>query len=704
MKLPNHIISKALLTALMILATLTVQFAQYSEFESLAEKAIETDEDSLALDYWRKAANEYITQEDASSECRIYIRMCKYFMHKFQMDTVKHYAHLLRRTAEKNELGFEIMQAYNTLSVIHGYMGEQDSIMIASPKILNSNYAPVDYKSDALTQRAMVYDSRMQLDSAEITINEAIKLDSMYQDSSSIPFNLAFLARLKQKQFKRNEALSLLFEAIKFLREDVDKFKFATLYTEISSVFLSTNNIHKAEEYATKALEICDQLKLKTSKIDPLIYLGFVNIHRNNTKRALEIFESAKEISNSKNRILSDISIELGLAQCFTNMDQYEIAASHLNKASELISSIKNKSFEFKFDFIEAIFNLKTNAPDAVSYATTVYNRAKNEKNLYYELKLAKEIANNLNRNQRNKMAFDYLLNSYKLQDSLYSFEQSLFTQDLEAKYQKKEQENQIQLLASENKLKSTQLKQQSLLIWGTTIALAIIAGMLLLIFMLYKKHKNQKEIAEKSLNDKNVLLREIHHRVKNNLQVISSLLALQSKYIDDDSALSALQQGQDRVQSMALIHEDLYRSENITGVDAELYFEQLIDNLMDSYNIHEDNIAIQINVDPLSLEVDTMIPLGLILNELVSNSLKHAFKDSEKGMINVSLIEQKDKLILEVKDNGSKIKSIDEIDGKSFGYELIKAFSRKLKAEMELYIEDGLGIRLTIKEYKLAA
>ena len=213
-----------------------------------------------------------------------------------------------------------------------------------------------------------------------------------------------------------------------------------------------------------------------------------------------------------------------------------------------------------------------------------------------------------------------------------------------------------------------------------------------------------QNSIISTALTEKEILLKEIHHRVKNNLQVISSLLALQGKYISDDHALDALWQGQDRVQSMALIHQDTYQTNNLKGVNTQDYFEQVVDNLFDSYNISEEEITLELEVAPLMLDVDTMIPLGLVINELVSNSLKHAFKKESNGKIEVKLKEVTQELILKVSDNGKGIVSLNEIEGKSFGYELIKAFAKKLKAEIAIDNSEGFAIELRIKNYKTAA
>ena len=150
----------------------------------------------------------------------------------------------------------------------------------------------------------------------------------------------------------------------------------------------------------------------------------------------------------------------------------------------------------------------------------------------------------------------------------------------------------------------------------------------------MYKMFRQKEEIEQKNsiiskaLDEKEILLKEIHHRVKNNLHFISALLGLQTDHVSDQVALDALQEGQDRVQSMALIHQDLYQRDDLTSVNVKDYFIKLTEGLFDSYNIHTDDITLQLDIANLDLDVDTVVPIGLIVNELVSNCLKYAFSD----------------------------------------------------------------------------
>jgi two-component sensor histidine kinase len=205
-------------------------------------------------------------------------------------------------------------------------------------------------------------------------------------------------------------------------------------------------------------------------------------------------------------------------------------------------------------------------------------------------------------------------------------------------------------------------------------------------------------------LEEKDILLKEIHHRVKNNLQVVSSLLSLQSRFIRDEQALNAINEGKNRVKSMALIHQNLYQEDNLTGVAIKPYFEKLIRSLFDSYNIDRDRIQLDMQVDNLTLDVDSVIPIGLITNELVSNALKHAFPNSENGLVKVKLKEENNRIVLQVMDNGVGMEKPESaMESNTFGYRIINAFKEKLGAELLIENNGGTNIKIFIAHYQKA-
>ena len=185
---------------------------------------------------------------------------------------------------------------------------------------------------------------------------------------------------------------------------------------------------------------------------------------------------------------------------------------------------------------------------------------------------------------------------------------------------------------------------------------------------------------------------------------MISALLELQSTYLQDAGAKEALLNGQNRVASMALIHRDLYQTNNLKGVNIKDYIAQLVENLSESYQLPNSKISIQQQVEPIYLDVDTMIPLGLLVNELIGNAFKHAFHQQDSGHVLVKLSERDNQLELIVEDNGSGIDDIESSQHHSFGYSLIQSFAQKLDAEILIESEHGLTVKLLINSYLKAS
>lgn len=205
------------------------------------------------------------------------------------------------------------------------------------------------------------------------------------------------------------------------------------------------------------------------------------------------------------------------------------------------------------------------------------------------------------------------------------------------------------------------------------------------------------------SLQEKEVLLREIHHRVKNNLQVIASLLNLQSKYIKDPQALGMFVESRNRVKSMAIIHEKMYQSKDLARIDFADYVRNLAAGLCRSYRIESDSVALTVDVADVHLSVDTAIPCGLIINELVSNSLKHAFPEGRTGEIAIGLRPAgADRYVLTVRDNGDGFpKNLDVHNSTTLGLQIVSALTKQLEGTIEVTSAGGTTFQIIFTELK---
>jgi PAS domain S-box-containing protein len=199
------------------------------------------------------------------------------------------------------------------------------------------------------------------------------------------------------------------------------------------------------------------------------------------------------------------------------------------------------------------------------------------------------------------------------------------------------------------------------------------------------------------SLDEKVLLLREIHHRVKNNLQIVASLFNLQSRYIVDQTALESIRETQNRVRAMALVHERIYRSENVGSIDLNEYLTFLGEQVFRYYGVKSSQITLSLSISAIRLDIDTAIPLGLVINEMLSNSLKHGFPDGRKGTISIACCECDQEISLVFSDDGIGFpEGLNWKNPPSLGLRLIISLVRQLKGKVELDPSPGTTFRIT--------
>lgn len=213
-------------------------------------------------------------------------------------------------------------------------------------------------------------------------------------------------------------------------------------------------------------------------------------------------------------------------------------------------------------------------------------------------------------------------------------------------------------------------------------------------------QEKKAENKIKRALNEKELLLREIHHRVKNNMQIILSLLNLQTQYVVTDEAVEILQEAQDRVKAMSTIHENLYQSTDLTTINFAEYIHSLVKGIFFSHKIKEGQIESIIEIEDIMLNIETAVPCGLIISELVSNSLKHAFPNGQKGNIHLSLKSQEGLFHLNIKDDGIGFpEDLDFKNANSLGLQLVNNLIRQIDGNIQMNKNKGTEIKITFKE-----
>lgn len=218
-------------------------------------------------------------------------------------------------------------------------------------------------------------------------------------------------------------------------------------------------------------------------------------------------------------------------------------------------------------------------------------------------------------------------------------------------------------------------------------------------------KEWKQRQKLQEIIDEREMLIKETHHRIKNNLATITGLLELQIMRSDSEEVRDVLSESMNRVQSIASIHEKLYKTEGLASISLDVYISDLIEQLHDSIesigNSQSSEINFELDLEPVSLNMRQAVPLGLILNELVSNAHKHAFDDNP-GTVSVTCYEEEEKVHLEVKDNGKGIpESLDIHSTKSLGLKLIDTLSQQLNARYTLIPENGTRFKMSFKKDK---
>lgn len=541
-------------------------------------------------------------------------------------------------------------------------------ILYSRAYILIKNTDSVKFISDVLNNIGVSYDYLGQYNKAIVNYNTALKLNQKHNNKPGIAMTLNNIGALYFFWEKYDVALKYYLQSLKLEIELGNKIGEAGSYENIALVYKNKKQYNKAKEYFNKALIINKELNLK------------------------------KGISYSYNNIGN-----------LYNIQQKYLKAIEYNKMALKLQDDDTEGVLYSYNNIgNAYFKLKKfkNAEKYYLNALQLAEKHNITAEILYSLKSLSELYSEI---KEYKQANKFLKKYYILKDSIFSKTKHQQIMDLEEKYQSEKKNKKIELLnaTTDSQIIEIKAKRQERDLWVGISILGFILTMVSIYFFINKKNLSEKlsaknKIINKTLDEKDVLLREIHHRVKNNLQIISSLLNMQSRYLNDKKSKEAVNESKNRIKSMSLIHQKLYQEENLTGIETKAYFNELIESLMISYGINSEKVKTNITIENLLLDVDTAIPLGLILNEIISNTFKYGV-NKDNGEFSFKFTQTTDnELFLYLKDNGNGIpKDFDISKSKSYGMKLIKSLSKKLKADLEFKNNNGLEITMKIHSFK---
>ena len=283
-----------------------------------------------------------------------------------------------------------------------------------------------------------------------------------------------------------------------------------------------------------------------------------------------------------------------------------------------------------------------------------------------------------------------------KLRDSIQNDKIDESIAIKQATFDLDQKEKEIELLSAKNQLQELTLKNNKIVLWLAVLGIILISLIALFTKRVLIKNKDASELLVQQNEEKQVMMKEIHHRVKNNLQVVSSLLRLQSKEVKDEKVVKMFKDTQLRVLTMAKLHENMYSTENLRLINVKKHLSGLVSDIISSYGL-EKEVNLKLNIIDEEFSIKTLLPLSLIVNEVVTNTLKHAFVNQEKGSIILELKKTTNQdFIMIIGDNGIGFHPLIKSSG--LGTKLIKIFSRQLNGHIKLLEKEGAFYELKFK------
>lgn len=523
---------------------------------------------------------------------------------------------------------------------IHANLLELDSASYHFDKAFNGYFDIDDKKGQATTlfKIGWVYKKRGDLENAMKSDLKALKLMESINNKAGIAGANTRISEDLCRQERYQEALEYALKNIAFCNKNDLNEELVFSYTNAGSAAIAMNNPEDSYMYFDKALSLA-----KALKTNPMSMCDFLNNRGNALKRlgrydeALLDYKQVLKLSEQTNYKNAWITVTANLGEINLLTGNYQEALKYQ------LQTVQNQEEN----------NDLANLTENYGHVSTIYEKLGN-----YPLALA------------------YQKKARIMRDSTARLESDKTMSNLLTQYETEKKESTI---ASQK----NQLAQQKIVQW---LSIGLVTLLLGFLFFGYKSYvartKSNKLLAAKNKQNE-LLLKEIHHRVKNNLELVKSLIALQSAQLEDSVTKDAMIASQNRVQSMGIIHQKLYQGENLGNVEMKDYFLNLGEGILDTFNA-DDKVKIEYAMDNLELDVDTAVPIGLIVNELLTNALKYAFPKEAKGNISISLSKPNpETLTLKVVDNGIGKTAGLAPKGTGFGSQLIKLLTQQLDGEM---------------------
>lgn len=531
-----------------------------------------------------------------------------------------------------------------------------------------------------------------------------------------LQFGETTIAYIESNQYNFKNALYYAQRSVKTM-EDTNDYTFADIfYMRLGMTYLTLGHYKEALEQSQKSIQYGkNNINSGSWYKNFIVTVASLSI-RGKNKEAIAYMNSI--IKNyPPTHTLDKMLIAYAYANCNWELNNYKQAEKHfieMDSYAKLLDSPQTfRDVANCYSGMASFYANRNNLEKATFYTNKILALSKKYDKNYTSQGLLTSLykIDSINGNYRGALV--HYKTFKKLSDSIYDISKNKQIEELKILYETQNKEEKITLLNKQSKLQESELQKSKLLnsvsIWSLVLLLVTIA----LLYNRYRlKQRNNKQLEQKEkeiskantnlrhlLDEKEWLLKEIHHRVKNNLQTVISLLNSQSAYLDNDMALSAIKNSQHRIHSMSLIHQKLYNSENISTINMPNYIKELVEYLRESFSLGQ-RIRFELKIDQLELDVAHSVPLGLILNEAITNSIKYAFPEDRTGMIYVTLETiSENNYVLTIADNGIGFDANLTQKPNSFGMMLIKGLSDDLAAKLNIENNNGTVLKIEFSQ-----
>lgn len=589
------------------------------------------------------------------------------------------------------------LEIINEIVAIYFNTDMQQALVFAKQGVLLAEKSDhKEWKPKFYEMQGRMHANLLQLDSATIFFKKAEKGYIAIKDKKGQAKTYFKMAWVHKKNGELDEALQKDLEGLKLMESIDDKAGICDAMARVSEDLTRQNRLKEALDYAEKAILIADENKLTTEKFYVNFNAGNVAMSSEKYQESWNYYDKAFAIAQEQNLglpTLSDVTNSRGNA--FKRLGKFKEALKDYENAMKYA---KESNYQNAINTVTANLGevnlLLGNYEEALRYQLETVRLQESNSDTANLVENYHHVSTIYSKLGDYKSALAFKQKAYSLRDSIASMESDAKMSEMLTKYETKKKEETI---ASQESI----ISQQSL-IQRLVIGLAILLfGILILGYISYQSRAKKNKLLAIKNAENELLLKEIHHRVKNNLEIVSGLLALQSSQIDDQSTKDAMQESQNRVNSIGIVHQKLYQGTNLGAVEMKDYVLNLSESILDSFGA-TGKVNLELAMEQLDLDIDTAVPLGLIINELITNTVKYAFPNKEKGKLTIKLEKQKDNILhLVVSDNGVGKSGITQ--GTGFGGQLISLLTSQLNGTMTEDNENGTTVIFDFKLKKAA-